>query len=127
MDQTIIRALIAQEFVPSDAPTFGKVVLIPGLLAILGIIVFAALFQRSLSKKDDSPLRHVGTVLIAAGLVVSLLRFSRLTNKDTGTLYREAIVSQYTLIAHYAVPALLLVLLLAIGAAEVYLNKARLG
>jgi len=125
MDETLLKTLIAQEQppVPLDAPTFGKVVTVPGALGLVGLIIFAGFFQLSLQKKTSLPFRHIGTLLIVAGLVVSFRTFSELTDKDTGALYRAAIVSQYTLIAHYALPALLLLLLAAIGSAEVYLNK----
>ncbi len=129
MDENILRAMVAQEEPPppADAPTFGKVVDAPGGLALLGLILFGALYLRSLSSGRNMPLRHLGTVLILAALVLSGLNFLQLTNKETGDLYRAAIVSQYTLIAHYAVPAVLLLVLIAIGAAELHLNKKLSG
>jgi hypothetical protein len=123
MDANTILAILAQQAAPGAAPTFAKVVTVPGALALVGLVLFLAPYRKSVSLRKSLPLRHLGTLLVVVALVTSFRTFWLLTDKDTGALYRSEIQSRYTLFAHYALPAGLLILLVAIGAAELYLNK----
>lgn len=119
--------LLAQESVPVAAPTFVDVVGVPTALALFGLVLFVVLYRASLSKKQSFPLRHVGTVVIAIALVISLRTLFKLSDADTGRIYAAAINHPHTLYAHYAMPAVLALVLLGIGIAEGYLNKALPG
>ena len=120
------QALFAQETAP-DAPTLLGVVGVPGAVALVGFVLFAVLFQASLTKKKNLPLRHVGTVLILVALMLSLRTLFKLSDAETGKFYAAAIIRSYTLYAHYAMPAFLGLVLVGIGIAEGYLNKALPG
>lgn len=127
LDLSSLLALFLQDVPPPDAPTLIGVVGLPAAIGLAGLILFGVLYRASIANNRSYLLRHVGTLMIAAALVVSLRTMLKLYDAETGKIYAAAILRPHTLYAHYAMPAFLGMILVGIGIAEGYLNKALPG
>jgi hypothetical protein len=121
MEPRLYPYLILQVDSASHPTSFG-VVAAPGLVALVGGVLFLPLYLSSLRKRSNNSWRHVGTLLIMAAWVMSLLKLLQLWDPQTGALYRADLPGHYTLVSHYVLPGFLLVVLIAIGVAETRLN-----
>jgi hypothetical protein len=109
---------------PAVHPTSLKVIAGPGLLGLLGLIVYIPLLMRSINTKESVAWRHLGTAMVIAGWLWSGQRLLKLWDPQTGAIYQGELAGQYTKTAHYVVPTIGLVILIAIGIAETCMNKS---
>jgi hypothetical protein len=106
-----------------EMPTLGGVVYPPLLFAIVGGALYAALYLKFRENSQGGVGRRIAIAILSLAFLLSARTLLQLTG-SLGEIYRDAIGSKVTLLAHYAMPVLTLVALAAAVYFELGLRRA---